>query len=125
MGYYSDVCLLLNKNGVTTLKDKLASKEISDTTRSEVESLLTNADRHLVDADSGTECWKWDNIKWYTGDPKYYPEVDFIEKLMVELNDGDYRFMLVGEDYDDLEVNGYFLDDPFGLTLCRNIVLDC
>lgn len=125
MGYYSDVCLLLNKNGVAILKEKLSSPDICDTTRSEVKSLLADADRHLVDTDSGAECWKWDDVKWYSGDPKYYPDVDFIEKLMLELPEEDFRFMRVGEDYDDLEANGYYLDDPFVLTLRRELVLDC
>lgn len=124
MGYRSDVCLALNKNGMAVLKEKLASEDITDKTRSEVEYLLSHADQHL-DADSGAECWKWADVKWYDCDPVYYPEVDFIEKLMADLDEEDYRFMRVGEDYDDLEVNGCYLDDPFGLTLRREIILDC
>lgn len=123
MGYYSDVCLALNKIGVATLKEKMTSENTSEEVRSEVEYLLDHADHH-ADAGNGAECWKWADVKWYDCDPKYYPEVDFIEKLMLELPEEDYRFMRVGEDYDDLEVKGYFLDEPFGLTLRREIVLD-
>lgn len=125
MGYRSDICLLLNRPGVMSLKAKLASKETSDKIRSEVEYLLSHAVKHLVDAESGAECWHWTDLKWYDCDPEYYPEVDFIEKLMAELDEEDYRFMRVGEDYDDLEVKGCYLDDPFGLTLRREIMLDC
>lgn len=125
MGYYSDVCLALNNKGVATLKEKMASEAISDKTRSEVEYLLSHADSHHLDSASGAECWKWNDLKWYSGAPEYYPEVDFIEKLMLELSEEHYRFIRIGEDSDDLEVQGFFLDDPFGLTLCREIVLDC
>lgn len=124
MGYRSDVCLALNNTGVAALKEKLASPDTSKNTRSEVESLLAYADKHLVDAESGAECWKWNDVKWYD-DPLYYPDVDFVEGFITELDDDNYRFMRIGEDYDDAEVRGYFLDDPFGLTFSRQIVLDC
>lgn len=124
MGYYSDVCLALTRDGVDALKGKLASKDTTDKARSEVEELLAYADHH-ADADSGAECWKWSDVKWYDCDPEYFPEVDFIERLMRELDEEDYRFLRVGEDEDDVEARGYFLDDPFGMTLCRQIVLDC
>ncbi len=40
------------------------------------------------------------------------------------LEEDDYRFIRVGEDNDDTEVQGNYWDDPFDLTLCRNIHLE-
>lgn len=124
MGYRSDVCLALNSAGVAALKEALASPDTSEKNRSEVESLLAYADKHLVDAESGSECWKWNDVKWYN-DPVYYPDVDFVEGFISELDEDNYRFIRVGEDYDDVDVRGWWTDDPFGVTLCREIVLDC
>ena len=45
----------------------------------------------------------------------------FIEQLMAELPDEDFRFIRIGEDYDDTEMRGGFWDDPFGMELTRSI----
>ena len=43
--------------------------------------------------------------------------------LMNELEDEDYRFIRIGEEYDDTEVHGGFWENPFGLELNRSIAL--
>lgn len=48
-----------------------------------------------------------------------FPEVDFIEQLMAELEDGDVRFLRVGEDHDGTEVRGCFRENPFAMELLR------
>ena len=40
-----------------------------------------------------------------------------------ELSDEDYHFIRIGEDYDDIDVRGTFLDNPFELSIQRSISL--
>lgn len=122
MGYYSDVALALTGNGLQSYKDALASRKLSEKIRKEVTLFFSSADDHVQDANS--ECWKWTGVKWYVGDPEYFPEIDFIEELLTQIDEEDYRFLRIGEDVDDIETRGLWLDDPFGLTLARELVLD-
>lgn len=119
MGYYSDTALALTGKGVDTLNKKLAAPETSEAMRNEVQSLLSQADSHYTDPNSGAEVWHWAWSKWYS----HFPEVAFVESLMDEVDDEDYRFIRIGEDCDDTEVRGRFWENPFGMELTRNIVL--
>lgn len=119
MGYYSDTALALTGKGVDTLNKKLAAPETSEETRKEVQGLLSQADSHYTDSNSGAEVWHWAWSKWYS----QFPEVAFIESLMDEMDDEDYRFIRIGENCDDTEVCGGFWENPFGLELNRCIEL--
>ena len=55
------------------------------------------------------------------GERRYYRAPGFREQLMVELEDGDVRFLRVGEDHDDTEVRGCFREKPFAMELLRGI----
>lgn len=121
MGYRSDVGLVLTKDGVETLRRRLASPEIGQEARECIEEFLAHADKHARDKENGHEAWYWDYLKWYTDDPVDFPEVDFIEQLMAELEDEDFRFLRVGEDHDDTEVRGCFWENPFDMELLRGI----
>lgn len=119
MGYYSDAALALTGKGVDTLDKKLAAPETSEETRKEVQDLLSQADHHYADSNNGAEVWHWAWSKWYSN----FPEVAFVESLMDEMDEEDYRFIRIGEDYDDTEVRGGFWENPFDMELSRNIVL--
>lgn len=121
MGYYSDVTLALTKKGAAALKKRLSDSSIPENARKETKDLLENSSKHVRDERTGTEIWHWESIKWYACDPQHFPEVDFLESFLTELEEKDYRFMRIGESYDDVEVYGNFLDDPFGLRLYRQI----
>lgn len=123
MGYYSDAGLALTQRACKTLSAKLADPKLEPRTVNEVKLLLEHADQHYRDAESGAEVWKWDSIKWYSGEPRWYPEIHFLENLMETLDEQDYRFIRVGEDYDDTEVRGYFSENPFDLELKRGIAI--
>lgn len=126
MGYYSDVGLALTKTGVDFLQTKLASPEISEELREEVKSLLSYAERHYTDTASGAEVWYWDCIKWYDSEPCGFPDVCFIMEMLTELEETEYRFIRIGEEYDDTEVRGFFWENPFDFELSRGITLaDC
>lgn len=102
-----------------TLNKKLAAPETSEETRKEVQDLLSQADSHYSDSNSGAEVWHWAWSKWYS----HFPEVAFVESLMDEMDEEDYRFIRIGEDYDDTEVRGGLWENPFDMELSRNIVL--
>lgn len=44
---------------------------------------------------------------------------------MDEAEEEEFYFVRTGEDYEDNEIRGLWWDNPFGITLCREIVLDC
>jgi len=53
----------------------------------------------------------WSGIKWYES----YPEVNVIEKFTCEMDEETdksemFRFVRVGEDYEDIEQRGYGFD---------------
>ena len=116
MGYRSDVALALSKEAVRKLNMAIAN---ADNEKSKAASqLLANPDKHLCDMDTGAELWSWKELKWCAD----YPDVAFIENFMDNIaEDDNYRFIRIGEDWDDAELEGYFLDNPFALHLCREI----
>lgn len=121
MGYRSDVGLALTRHGVETLENRLASLEIGEEVRKRIREFFAYADKHAKDEEIGHEAWYWDYLKWYAYDPAHFPEVDFIEKLLSELSYEDFRFIRIGEDYDDTEMRGGFWEKPFDIELGRYI----
>ena len=121
MGYRSDVGLALTKEGAETLEKRLALPELEEGVRQRIREFLDHADKHAKDEERGHGAWYWDYLKWYTDDPVHFPEVDFIEKLLSELPYEDFRFIRIGEDYDDTEMRGGFWENPFDMELGRYI----
>ena len=123
MGYRSEVGLALTKHGVETLYARLDNPEVTDDLREHVLALLERADEHYVDSESGAEVWTWNWIKWYDTSPYCFSDVKFIADTINELEDDDYRFIRIGEEYDDTEIAGGFWENPFDLELTRGITL--
>lgn len=121
MGYYSDVALALKGDTLEKFKNKLA--KLPEETRKDIMPLFDYADKHLSEEEA--ECWFWKDIKWYVGWPKDFPDVDFVDKFLEQADGEEVYFVRIGEEYDDNEIRGYWWDNPFGITLCREIVLDC
>lgn len=122
MGYRSDAALAVKGNALCKFRKKLA--ELPEKERGEIAPLFNEwADKHFSEIDG--ECWFWSDIKWYTGWPEHYPDIDFVDKVLDESDEEDYYFVRFGEEYDDNEIRGLWWDNPFGITLCREIVLDC
>lgn len=121
MGYYSDVALALTHKGVLELEKR---QESCPPERMEaLKEFLDSAKLHFVDPASHAEVWQWSNVKWYVGDPECFPEIDSIEELLASIDDENYRFIRIGEDYDDTEARGYFTENPFNLELSRSMTL--
>ena len=115
MGYRSEVGLLLNKDAVEKLQDKL--QETHDVIRQKVFALLGEyADEHYV-YDNATELWIWTNIKWYND----FDDVGFIEKFLRTLHTDDYYFIRIGEALDDTETEGDYWDGDIEMAVSRKI----
>lgn len=124
MGYYSEVALVLTRTGKEYLDKKLLDSSTSEKARDEATRLLAYADTHSIN-ETGAEAWLWKDIKWYSDWTEDFPEVAFIEKLMGELDGNEFYFVRVGEEIGDNEIRGLWWENPFGMRLCREVVLDC
>ena len=118
MGYRSDVALVLSRKGTEKLNATLNDSKISDNTRSSLSRLLDNADDKHEDISTGAKIWYWEWIKWY---PEY-SDISILEELMSELADEEFRFIRIGEEMTDIEENGSYYNNPFGLDLTIGIV---
>lgn len=116
MGYRSDVALALTKEGVEKLHVAIAN--VGQEILEELIELFTNPDKHLGDSETGAELWSWKDVKWYAD----YADVAFVENFIFnEADPNNYHFIRICEEWDDIEVEGDFLDNPFDLHLIRDI----
>ena len=122
MGYRSDVALALTENGIKIFNQMLASSDA--VVQYDVSHLMAFAKQHRCDAATKSECWLWHGVKWFAVDPSCYRDIHFIESVLNQLDETDYYFVRIGEDMDDNEIRGLWFDNPFAITLCREIVLD-
>ena len=105
MGYRSEVVLAVNKEIMPEFLAHLATNDKA--------KRLVFSDHCHLDQDyegDGHLLVSWTYIKWYDG----YPDVDVIEKFTCEMEDMEncemFRFVRVGENYEDIEVRGYGFD---------------
>jgi hypothetical protein len=98
MGYRSDVAYII----------KFKNKEDRDTF---VDLMMAKDDPHITEAvketlhgdEEGTVRFSAESVKWYDG----YSDVDSHRQLLdtaVEIEGADYRFVRIGEDYEDIEI---------------------
>ena len=119
MGYYSDVALCLTKNGMDQLKIALAEAERNNPDSFAAIKMLIGGEPSKIDEGSGSAVFLWEGEKWYAE----FDEVAFVAKLTDSLPDQDFRFIRLGEDYDDIETRGSFRGKPFGTYVERKIVV--
>lgn len=117
MGYYSDVALCLTKNGIDQLKTALAEAERDNPDSFAAIKMLIGGEPSKIDEGSGSAVFLWEGEKWYAE----FDEVAFVAKLTDCLPDQDFRFIRLGEDYDDIETRGSFCGKPFGMYAARKI----
>ena len=117
MGYYSDVALCLTKNGMDQLKTALAEAERNNPDSFAAIKRLIGGEPSKIDEGSGSAVFLWEGEKWYAE----FDEVAFVAKLTDSLPDQDFRFIRLGEDYDDIETRGSFCGKPFGMYVERKI----
>ena len=117
MGYYSDVALCLTKNGMDQLKSALVQAERNNPENFAAIKMLIAGEPSKIDEGSGSGVFLWEGEKLYAE----FDEVAFVAKLTDSLPDQDFRFIRLGEDYDDIETRGSFCGKPFGMYVERKI----
>ena len=110
MGYRYEVVLVLSKEAREALKEKLNA--LSKEEKENIESMFSCSDRRFIH-ESGAELIHWTWVKWYNS----YPEIAFIENFLDNCEDEDYYLMRIGEDLGDIELQGYFYDNPFDANI--------
>lgn len=104
MGYRSDVRIITSKEGFEKLKGFVESYLKENNKDGTIDNLLESCD---VKQEGKKQIYfGWDWSKWYEGD---YPEVDAIMEGIdhLEKNEYSYRYMRIGESYDDIEERFY------------------
>jgi hypothetical protein len=121
MGYISQAGLCLDDKGRQQLEARITDLQgISDkSAHKAITGFLASADLKR-DHESGAVVYCWDCVKWYDD----FPEISQLESFMESLEDEDYLFIRIGESEDDMEKNGEFWDNPFGMSLVRKIGFD-
>lgn len=113
MGYRSDVRIITSKEGFEKLKEFV--ENYLQEHHSEDYNLLKECD---IKEEDKEQCYfGWDYIKWYEDDD--YAEIDAIMKGIDYLgeNEYSYRYMRIGENYEDCEQRDYDGDKDNGVCL--------
>lgn len=107
MGYLSDVCLALKR----PLFNKIVEEEKDSTVR------LVNLAQIRVHEDS--ILLVWNQIKWYSDDEG--TDVGKFWAALEKFSDSENDFFLVdmGEDVDDYQFLGDYLDNPWNIGIKR------
>ena len=70
----------------------------------------------------GHRLYKANQIKWYEDSPDendpYHP-IWIIDQFLKSLDDGQYRFFRMGEDFGDIDLEGTFYEEPFNVGIRR------
>jgi len=103
MGYRSEVVFACTADAVPTL---LTQMEKSPALK---ELLFSRTAKKLIgDYDSeGSYLFAWDFVKWYEDDPGVQAFNEMIEKIEEKLDEESFRFVRMGEESSDVEVEGW------------------
>lgn len=101
MGYRSDVRIVVSKEGYELLKEFVEYYLKNNVKKEEINemNLLKSVDIKTEGKDQVYLGWNY--LKWYDG----YKDVDAIMEGLnyLEDNEHSYRYMIIGEDYTDVE----------------------
>lgn len=117
MSYRSSVGLVVTSKGkdfLNDLYDAIQTEEMKDA----VDALLDSATYTFHE-----EChlWCWEDISWNM----MHDDIGFIEDVILGLQQNglsdQFYLIRIGEDIDDIEIEGTFYNNPFDMCLVRNI----
>ena len=118
MGYYSDVAIAIRKRDAKRLLDEAAKLPDDNYLRRLVEQHKETIDDFDPNPE-GVQILRWFGVKWYNELWEIKHIMDFIRSL----GEGNYEFMRIGEEYDDVEHEGTIAGD-YCLYLERTIYFD-
>ena len=113
MGYTSRVGICMTKEYAELLHNNI--QKVEHSLREILLDLLSDAD--VLKDDDGCQSWYWDCYKWYSDDP----DIAFLESYLESIDWNQFLFLRIGEDLDDVDCMGNFWDNPFGMSLVRDI----
>ncbi len=122
MGYYSDVGLALNKEAAIKFKNILDNLDEQSQETKEIKSFILNDAKRRNNAETGEELYIWYSTKWYTDDPAYFPEITLTENFIKNLEDDEFLFIRIGENFDDIEIQGDYWANSFDFGFERRLV---
>lgn len=115
MGYCSDVSFVLTGKATEKMKEEISKvKELEIAEK--IKEFVYNQISHSADEESGCEMWEWTCIKWND----YFSEVEFINNFLNTLDEDEYYFLRLGENNEDYEIRGDFLDNPFKIDIVEH-----
>ncbi|MDR0872004.1 MAG: hypothetical protein LBN27_00860 [Prevotellaceae bacterium] len=109
MGYRNDIALCVSGNVKNAFFDEIYNSKMPMATWAEIQLLFATSDQYQHDMETGSAYWLWNRIKW---NPKF-PDIEAIENFLSKQNMMDYLFIRLGEEYDDIEIKGFFWNNPF------------
>ena len=106
MGYRSDVIFACTADAVPILLAEAGKSAALQ------ELLFADADEKLLgNYDSeGSYLFRWECIKWYDAYPAIQAFKQMIQKIVEKLDEEAYRWVCIGEEVDDNEVEGWGFD---------------
>lgn len=115
MGYYSEAALVFTAKGAETMRSMIDEQQQGMALRTR--NFLEEANTHSIDSKSFAEFFHWDSVKWY----QMFEEIACINSVMEELDDEDFLFIRIGEDFEDIEILGRYWENPFNLDVVRTV----
>ena len=109
MGYRSDVGIVLTKESNTFILEHIESDEIK-------QLLLDNI--HGRNEENGEVFYLIEYIKWYTDCDDEFRQ---LHDLILGLDEKTFLYMILGEDFGDIETHGLFYENSFEANVCRHI----
>ena len=109
MGYRSDVGIVLTKESNTYILEHIESNEIK-------QLLLDNI--HGQNEENGEVFYLIEYVKWYT---YYDAELRQLHDLILGLDERTFLYIILGEDFEDMEIHGLFHENSFEVNVCRHI----
>ena len=128
MNYRSHICLVLSKKGNEILNDLFNDERIKESTRNSGKEFFNNANMHCKTNLGKSSFWIWNNIVDYDeiteeNNPGLYFLIDdVVSYLMQDGQHCEYLYIRIGQDTDDIEYDGGYFNNPFGIKL--NVSID-
>ena len=110
MGYYSEAVLVFTAKGTETMRSMIDEQQLGMALRTR--NFLEEANMHSIDSKSRAGFSHWLQM---------FEEIACINSVMEELDDEDFLFIRIGEDFEDIEIQGRYWDNPFNLDVVRTV----
>ena len=133
MGYRSDVVLFISKNEYKNMLLYIPifyNKSIKKLNKVSFEDFIKEITDILIEGKDNGKTFKnhilfrWYDIKWYTDDFTNYYGTSYIDMYIKEhILTCDFKFIRLGDDFDDIETAGYLYTDECSVSIKREIVI--